>query len=306
MTLRAATLAGLFAMLTASCSHDFVGYERQLERSFTVTAGAVVLVNLDGGTVTAATGRSNVVHLTLWQEIYAASDEEAKEVLAQYDISATRQNGNVTLNGRLRRDADRSLRRGVRFRAVIEVPADVRLDLRTSGGSVTVGGDRSASLRANTSGGSVIVDGGMGPLDLRTSGGHVDVGRALGELIVSTSGGGITIGHLGESVARVDLDTSGGSIHAEVSPVARFDLNADTSGGQVVIEGLPVDITTPPDQRSRVRGRVNGGGPPWRVRASGGNIVIRGAAPGDAASADYQISTMAEPGGGADIRVLLP
>ena len=98
--------------------------------------------------------------------------------------------------------------------------------------------------------------------DLRTSGGGITVGDLAGKVNARSSGGGIKLGRLG---AGVDARTSGGSI----------TLDASTSGGGVDAEGLTITMEKGGRDRSRLAGRVNGGGPVLKLRSSGGGISVR-------------------------------
>ena len=211
--------------------------------------------------------------------IRADSDREADRALADYDIGMTERDGDLWISGRRRADVDWKLWKlsQVRVSAALRVPADVQLDLGTSGGAITVRGDRIERLRAGTSGGSIHVDGGPADMALDTSGGSITVGHALQTLKADTSGGGIHVGYVGPAARLVDLDTSGGGIDIGVDRDASLRLAADTSGGGVSIDGLPFaggDI-----RRSHAHGTINGGAGSLRASTSGGSIRIRAATP---------------------------
>jgi DUF4097 and DUF4098 domain-containing protein YvlB len=150
----------------------------------------------------------------------------------------------------------------------------VLLDLGTSGGRISVRGNRTADVKAGTSGGSVSADGGRANLTLNTSGGSIRVREVLGRLSADTSGGGIDVGYVGPTARDVVLTTSGGSIDVGVDPAASFALDAGTSGGSVRIEDLPFDALS--QGRSHASGVINGGTNRLRVSTSGGGISIRG------------------------------
>jgi hypothetical protein len=265
----------LSVLLMASAAPQI---DRRLDQTFRVAAGATVAVRISGGPIAVATGPAGTVTLTLDQKVDAASASDADAILADFEISAVQQGDAVTLTARRRMDAgDRFRRRSsrVRFAARLTVPADARLDLDTSGGGITVGGHRTAAVKADTSGGPIDVDGGAGDLDLDTSGGGIHVGRALGRLRADTSGGGITVEYVGADATSVLLDTSGGGIEVGVDRAARLDVTASTSGGSVSIEGLP--FTSQVLRRSRASGTLNGGGGRLTADTSGGSIRIRAA-----------------------------
>ena len=70
------------------------------------------------------------------------------------------------------------------------------------------------------------------------------------------------------------LGTSGGKVTAVVEKSVAFDLDASTSGGDVSATGMTITIDKGGVGRSRLAGKVNGGGPLLKLRTSGGNIRI--------------------------------
>jgi DUF4097 and DUF4098 domain-containing protein YvlB len=124
----------------------------------------------------------------------------------------------------------------------VRVPAETRLSINTSGGSIKVGGMR-LPAKLDTSGGSINVNDLVGDLDADTSGGSIDLKDIKGRVRVETSGGGI------EAVSidgPVHAQSSGGSI--ELQKVTG-DIDAETSGGGIRIV----------DAGGRVRGDTSGG-----------------------------------------------
>lgn len=283
--------------------------ERHLDKSFDVRPGALVQVDLTGGSVTVVTGQGRQVRVALRQEVTTADgDRAADRLLAAYEISATSRGGDVEVIGR--RTPNRSLRTDgrnrVRLAATVIAPADVRLDLNTSGGRVRISGERDADVQANTRGGAVEVDGGRGPLRLSTSGGRVAVGRALGVLHADTRGGSITVDYVGASAGNITLNTSGGNIRAGVDARAALAVDAVTSGGSISVEGLAFDGLS--ERWSSLSGIVNGGrNGALRASTSGGNIRLsssadpgarvvgeRGARPVPASNRDVTVFELAD------------
>jgi hypothetical protein len=252
--------------------------ERRHERSFNAAAGSIVMVRISGGPITVETGPGRSVQLTLEQRVEnVSSDAQADDALEDYEISAVQQGSTVTLTGRRYEDRDRRWRRGdpnVHFAATLTVPADVQLDLDTSGGPITVRGERMANVKVDTSGGAITVDGGRANFDLDTSGGPIKVGRVLGNVIADTSGGSITVDYVGPTATEVSLDTSGGAIRVGVDRAAKLDISASTSGGSVQIDNLPFETRNL--RRTRAVGSINGGGGRLTADTSGGSINIRG------------------------------
>ena len=267
------------ALVTAGCL-ELAGanpFERQVDKTFQVRPGSLVEVDITGGAVRIRTGEAGVVQATMRPSIFADSERDANDIVSNYDIALTQTDGNVLVRARPKDGTMRWRRRGGHsFSTSLEVPANVRVRARTSGGSIEVSGERTATLDAHTSGGSVDVEGGAGDLTLRTSGGSIAVDRALGSLLANTSGGNIRVGYVGPASRGVDLDTSGGNIQATLDRTSRFDLSANTSGGNVTVDDL--DLQTATRERTRLSGWVNGGGARFRAHTSGGNIRLQGVA----------------------------
>ena len=116
----------------------------------------------------------------------------------------------------------------------IRVPANTRLTLDTSGGSIHVSGMRAAA-KLDTSGGGIRVEDLVGDLSADTSGGSIDLKDIKGKMRVETSGGGIDGVNLD---GAVHAESSGGSI--ELQKVTG-DIDAETSGGGIRLGEVDAD-----------------------------------------------------------------
>jgi hypothetical protein len=82
--------------------------ERRLERTFTVAAGSLVIVEITGGPITVETGSGRSMRLTLEQRFETVSGEaEADQVLRDYDVSAVQQGETVTLTAERHQTSNR-------------------------------------------------------------------------------------------------------------------------------------------------------------------------------------------------------
>lgn len=278
MRLHACFAFSALTLAAAGCLElsGFVPFEREIERTFQVSPGSLVEVDISGGAIRTRPGAPGVVKVSMHQQIFADSERDAQAILSGYDVTIGQSAGVVTARARRKEGLSSwRVRRGHSFSSTVEVPPDVRLKLRTSGGAIIVQGERSAAVDATTSGGAMEIAGGTGDIAIRTSGGSIQVDRALGALVATTSGGNIRVGYVGAASRGVELDTSGGNIRATVDDEARFDLSANTSGGSVAIEDL--NLQTVSRARTRVAGHLNGGGARFRAHTSGGNITLKGA-----------------------------
>jgi DUF4097 and DUF4098 domain-containing protein YvlB len=149
------------------------------------------------------------------------------------------------------------------------------VDAGTSGGGieiVTIAGH----VRADTSGGGITIEAASGDVSAETSGGAIRVRSAGGRVEAHTSGGPVSVEFAPGNARGGELSTSGGGVTAAVDPSARLSIDASTSGGGVTSD---LALTTRTFSRNSVRGDLNGGGPPLRLRTSGGPIQISAAPP---------------------------
>jgi len=165
-----------------------------------------------------------------------------------------------------------------------------RVNARTSGGGITLTGDKgnavlhtsggsirmadvAGDIDASTSGGPISIVRNAGRVKARTSGGGIEIRDATGSVDASTSGGGVSASLLGQPKEECRLNTSGGSIHVSLSKDIRADLDASSSGG-----GVWTDFPVPrsDDRHPReLHARLNGGGPRLYLHTSGGGITVR-------------------------------
>ncbi len=179
----------------------------------------------------------------------------------------------------------------------VEVPAQTRVVVDTSGGSISIAGvasdakletsggaievrDQTGDLTAHTSGGSISLSrvrgksrvntsgGGIraeeldGPIDAETSGGSIDFDRVTGDIHAHSSGGGIRIREAG---GRVDAGTSGGSVQVAFTRANARGGTIESSGGGVSVSvdpsvGLAIDAagnSVDSDLPITVRGRIS-------------------------------------------------
>ncbi len=262
----------------AIAAPETVPLERQLAHTYQVGPGATVLVDISGGRISVVPSSGRDATVRLIQRVHTTSEREAENALRDYTVVMTQDNGGVRLTTRRSSGASVGLwrRPRVQMDAELTVPPDVVLDVKTSGGSIEIRGERTARIDAHTSGGSIKVEGGSGPIAVNTSGGSIRIGRTTSTLRARTSGGSVHVDHVAASASDVDVSTSGGSVHVGVSPEARLAVDASTSGGRVSVSVSDLRFTTSRRSNSHVTGALNGGGGRLRAHTSGGSVRIEG------------------------------
>lgn len=305
---RISLLAGLFIASVAAAS---AAIERTVERAFPVSGAGLLKIETQGGSIKVTPSNDAVVKITAKQSIKASSDSEADELLKGLELTFDHSGNNVTAIARYEKQKTSGWFKSwppVNVSFTISVPAAYAADLKTSGGEIVVGdlqgklaartsggslkfGKMGGEVEGSTSGGSISLESASGPVVLNTSGGSINVGRVTGTAKLSTSGGNIRIesasgmvraatsggsiraGIDGQLSADSSLTTSGGSVRVTVNKGVKFDLDASTSGGGVEVAGFTFESVS--QSRSKLVGRVNGGGPQLKLRSSGGSVSVR-------------------------------
>jgi DUF4097 and DUF4098 domain-containing protein YvlB len=167
----------------------------------------------------------------------------------------------------------------------IGLPAGFDLNLKTSGGDVSIDGFLAGSLTAKTAGGDIemgdvegdvqartaggdIESGVLGAkAELRTAGGDIEVRSVGGEVKAETAGGDIEIGDVG---SRLEAATAGGDI---ILKNVGGEASAKTAGGDVIVgdvAGSATLKTAGGDVRlSSAAGRVE-------AKTAGGDLYLKG------------------------------
>ncbi len=213
------------ALLTAGCSM-VDGPTKKAERTYTLD-GEVKVVD-------AATSGGNIT-------IVPMESGGPARVTEKYEYSSRKPSpGHSLKDGRFKLERDDCGGSGHRCTVNVEVlvPRTVAVDLRTSGGNITVRGT-SGEIAAHTSGGDITIEDSAAKKTVaRTSGGSVTEtftvtpDRAEGR----TSGGDVKI-HVPRDSYAVEASTSGGTRKVTVPTDDRSPhrITAHTQGGDVTV-----------------------------------------------------------------------
>ena len=303
-------VAGLVALVPLSA---FAKVERVVDKTFTVQPGGTFKAQTQGGDIRVEPGAGDTVKVVARQKIRANTDAEADELLKDLTLTIEQQGNDVVAIAKYP-DKPFGWLRGswppVQVDFIVTVPNRYNTDLHTSGGDIAVGnltgkmlartsggdvkfGQIDGSVDAGTSGGDVQLASCSGATKLRTSGGDVtaerivgpaDLGTSGGDIVVKhventlqahTSGGDIEAGIAGALKGDCSLGTSGGDVTVTIDKSVACQLDASTSGGGVQAAGLTITLEGGGIGKSRLVGKVNGGGPLLKLRTSGGEIEVR-------------------------------
>lgn len=307
MKTTALLIAGLMALGPALQAK----IERTVEKTFTVQPGGTLTVKTQGGDIRVETGPGNRVEVTAREKIRASSEAEADKILADLDLKIEQTGNAVSAVAKYQKTGGwfSGWTQPVQVSFTVKVPARYQVDLHTSGGDIGVGdlignvvartsgggvkvgaidgevtvstsggnialGSATGATKLSTSGGNIKVDRVGGEADLKTSGGDISAQAVSAALQASTSGGDVRAALTGPLKGACSLRTSGGDVRVSVPPGVAFDLDAATSGGKVEAGGLTIALESGGSGRSKLKGKVNGGGPPLTLRTSGGDVRV--------------------------------
>ena len=160
-----------------------------------------------------------------------------------------------------------------RARIEVQVPAETALDLHSSDGHINVDGT-SAPARIDTSDGAVEVRNFTGNIRARTSDGHITVDGVVSEVYLSSGDGHIEFtARPGSKMARGWLlHTGDGRVEVKLPDDFAAELSAHTGDGRITLD-LPVTVSGSME-RSRVRGKLNGGGELLEITTGDGSIHV--------------------------------
>lgn len=307
------TIICVFSLGLVSCSISETwagGSEDVMTRSFDVSEGGALTMDVERASIEVNTQNGETVKVKVVLKAKTSSKSRAQEIFDDYKMDFKHTGSDVTV------EADWEGGSGffsggnrIRVHFMVTVPEQYDLDLKTSGGSISVS-DIEGEVKAktsggslkfetvkgkvlgNTSGGSIRLQGCTGDADVKTSGGSIRIGKVHGEVKANTSGGSIKVDEVmgrinantsGGSISAYiskqpagdcSLRTSGGSITAKLAKGIKVDVDAKTSGGRVTTD-FPVTIRAGELSKHKLQARINGGGPELYLRTSGGSIRIQ-------------------------------
>lgn len=149
-----------------------------------------------------------------------------------------------------------------------------KIDVHTGDGHITVASLR-GDLRLRTGDGHVEGDNLDGKLDVQTGDGRVRVSGRFDDLQLRTHDGSIDAeARAGSKITTEWYVTTGdGAVRLRVPENLDADLDAQTGDGHITVD-FPVTMGAGTMSRSSVRGKLNHGGQPLRVRTGDGSIHI--------------------------------
>ena len=153
------------------------------------------------------------------------------------------------------------------------MPEETSLDLHSSDGHINVDGTKGPA-KIDTSDGAVEVHNFNGNIRARTSDGHITVDGVVSEVYLSSGDGHIEFtARPGSKMARGWLvHTGDGRVEVRLPDDFAAELSAHTGDGHITLD-VPVTVSGSVE-RSRVRGKMNGGGELLEITTGDGSIHV--------------------------------
>ncbi len=252
INLRFLTLGCAIALYTLSAASGDDDPGRR-EKTFTVSKGGTLRVEVNVGDINIHTWDKNEVHVLVTGE---DEDEELSNI-------RFRQRENTVS---IEYDPEWGPSGDLRFE--ISIPVQFNVSTETSAGEIRIDGAMTGSLKGETSGGNIRIGSVRGRVELSTSGGDIVTEDIDGDLSLNTSGGDIKVGKV---TGATDVHTSGGEISIESCGQSA---TAETAGGNVSIGDINGDATVSTAGGDITVAKIAGSA---KLKTAGGNIDISGA-----------------------------
>jgi DUF4097 and DUF4098 domain-containing protein YvlB len=230
------------------------------EKSFTISPGKNLLIDLGSGDVTVTYWDKEEVNIKIF------CNENAKEKMS---FSMEKTDEMIKVTGK-RKSSFSSWFSNVNVEVEIKVPAKFNLDISTADGDIKCGGI-TGKAELNTSGGDIWADKFSGVMNASTSGGNIFLFCRDAQIDAETSGGDIKLEYEGENKG-IELSTSGGDIEVKVPQDFTASMELSTSGGDVSCSLNMSNVKK--SSGSRLIGDLNGGGQKLSAQTSGGDITV--------------------------------
>lgn len=232
-----------------------------IDRTFDVRPGAEVrLDNVNGGITITAWDQPRV--RVVAEKKVKADRDVAQKALQELRVEFEQRDGGLVITTKYPdEDGFASLFDWLKGD---DINAQVRYELQVP---------RSMNLDITNTNGGIRVSDVSGRLELDTTNGKIETARCAGSLDASTTNGAITAELLRVTRgADISASTTNGRITIAIPKDFAGEIDAGTTNGAITTD-LPV--TTRHIGDNRLRGTINGGGTPMKLRTTNGAIQIR-------------------------------
>lgn len=234
-----------------------------IDRTFNVRPGANVKLSNVNGAITVASWDQPRVRVIARKKV-EADRGEVQEVMRALRVDMEQRDGGLVITTHYPRENGASSFFDWLINGGDDVEAQVRYELTVP---------RSMSLDVSNVNGAIRVTDVAGKHDLDTTNGKIEVARCAGSLDASTTNGAIhaELTKVAQG-SPLRFSTTNGRIEVALPASLAIDVDAGTTNGSIRSD-LPVAATRVSE--NSLRGSINGGGTPLRIRTTNGGIAIK-------------------------------
>lgn len=258
--MRKLALAALTLVLAASASAATL--TQTIDKTFDVRAGASVVVSNVNGRVTIKSWDQPRVHVVAVKEVEADRDE-VKQVLDDLVVELQPKNGGLVITTHHPKQTE-GFNGLFSWLAGDRISAEVRYDITVP---------RNMNVTAATVNGGIGISDVTGKHEIETVNGKIEMSRCAGSVDAETTNGSIHAELTQVTKGQpMHFETTNGRIEVQLPKNLAVDVDAGTTNGSISSD-LPV--STNRFEKNSLRGTINGGGTPLRMRTTNGGIAIR-------------------------------
>jgi DUF4097 and DUF4098 domain-containing protein YvlB len=257
--MRKLALAALILSIAATA--EAATLTETIDKTFDVRPGATVSLTNVNGRITISSWDQPRVQVVARKEVKGDRDD-ARDALKDLRVEMQAREGGLVITTHSPKDHG-----GSSFFDWIlgdHVDYQVRYDLTVP---------RNMNLEVSNTNGRILVTNVAGEHELDTTNGRIEVDGCSGTLDASTTNGTISAELVRVTKGKpLRFETTNGGIELTLPAGLAADVDAGTTNGSIHSD-LPVSTTSA--KSNRLRGTVNGGGTPVRLRTTNGGIKIR-------------------------------
>jgi len=251
---------GLFLLMAAGAAAAEL--TETIDKTFDVRPGANVTLTNVNGRITVSAWDQPRVRVIAVKRVEADKDD-VQAAMKELRVDMTPRNGGLVITTKQPEESE-GLNGIFAWLTGDRVEASVKYELTVP---------RTMNLDIENTNGHIVAKNVNGKLALETTNGGIDVIGCGGTLEASTTNGGIDAELTSVTKGQpLSFETTNGRIEVTLPSTLAVDVDADTTNGSIKTD-LP--IATKSTDRNSLRGAINGGGTPLRLRTTNGGIAIR-------------------------------
>ena len=249
-------------LLILATSASAASLKSTVDRTFDVRPGATLNLKNVNGRITVKAWDQPKIKVVALKEVETSKDQ-LQEAMKALRIEFQQRDGGLTVITHYPKEDEH-------FSSIFDwltgdrVEAEVEYDLMVP---------RTMNVDVSNTNGSIHLSDVTGQHDLDTTNGKIEVTRCAGSLEASTTNGAISAELQKVTKGQpLRLSTTNGRIEIAVPADLAVDVDAGTTNGAIHTD---IPVSTTKIGSNSLRGSINGGGTPLRMRTTNGGISIR-------------------------------